>query len=97
VGTVPELDTDKVSLLWSGTSTDLNSNGGSVIGQTLELGAARGENGVLGGVASDYGGRSGNRRDCGPARHVPLPIPFVLESERVSFSCQSAELWTWLM
>jgi len=55
VGTVPELDMDKVPLPWSGTGVDLNSGGGSVIGQTLELGAARGENGVLGGVSSDYG------------------------------------------
>ena len=37
VGTVPELDTDEVPLVRSGTGTDFNGDGGSVIGQTLEL------------------------------------------------------------
>jgi len=37
-GTVLELDADEVPLVRSGTSTDFNSDGGSVIGQTLEPG-----------------------------------------------------------
>ena len=37
-GTVLELDTDKVPLVRSGTGTEFNGEGGSVIGQTLELG-----------------------------------------------------------
>jgi len=38
VGTVPELDADKVPVVRSGAGTDFNGDGGSVIGQTLELG-----------------------------------------------------------
>lgn len=38
VGTVLELDADEVPLVRSGTGTDFDGEGGSVIRQTLELG-----------------------------------------------------------
>ena len=38
LSTVPEFDTDEVPVVRSGTSTDFNGDGGSVIGQTLEVG-----------------------------------------------------------
>ena len=38
VGTVPELDADKVPIVRSGAGADLDGEGRGVIGQTLELG-----------------------------------------------------------
>lgn len=38
LSTVPELDADEVPVVRSGTSTDFNGDGRSVIGQTLEVG-----------------------------------------------------------
>ena len=38
LSTIPELDAHEVPLVWGGTGADFNSEGGSVIRQTLEMG-----------------------------------------------------------
>jgi hypothetical protein len=43
VGAVPELDADKVPLVRSGTRTNFDGDGGSVIGQTPNLGVVFGD------------------------------------------------------
>jgi len=131
VGTVPELDADKVPVVRSGAGTDLNGDGRGVIGQTLKLGVVfrdfghveerddglvggfdeqdlegvpvegnalqSGEDGVHGGATGNYEKMDQSGQGTKSVRHVPLPIPFMSESEKTLSSCQLTKSRSWLM
>lgn len=117
LGTVLELDADEVPIVRSGTGADFDGDGGSVLGQTVEVGVVLGDlghveerdHGLVGGLDEQelegitvegntlqsgedgvHGGATGDYNDMGQktvragesARHVPLPIPPMSESEK---------------